>query len=58
MFDLKSRGCHKLRRGSIMIGRPYLLLSTAVPGIQLLYDRMRFDDMCLILNLYVEINVI
>ena len=41
-----------------MIGRPYLLLSTAVPGIQLLYDRMRFDDMCLILNLYVEINVI
>ena len=60
MCDSKSQGCRKLKRGSIVIiRRPYLLrvMLYSVPDV-LLYGRMAFDDVCLILKLYVEINVI
>ena len=58
MVDLKSRGCRKLTRGSIIKRRPYLLRVLLCCTAVYLNDRMRFDDVCLILKLYVRRNVI
>ena len=56
MVNLKSRGCRKLKRGSIVIiRRPHVFYSE--PFCRILYGRMRFDDVCLFL-MCVEVNVI
>ena len=56
VVDLKSRGCRKLNRGNIvLIILPIYSEYCCVPGI-LLYGRMRFDDVCLLLKFQVEIT--
>ena len=53
---MKYRWCRKLKRGSIIIRRTYVLRVLLYIGM--LYERMVFDNVCLILKLYEEINVV
>ena len=45
-----------MKRGSIIIRRTYVLRVLLYIGM--LYERMVFDNVCLILKLYEEINVV